>query len=356
MVYLGVTSLLNDNVPNNVYNGKTLIGYRVRTCDTNLNSNTPANQYQRLKVIWKTVRTYASMYTMNLQALTAYENPSNKFQRIFVNGSSYYTASPGVYWNQMSDRAYPHTQTTITPSGSTYHGSSTKRSIVRNRPGCLSPGGSGCDIKHNSYDRYLNRLKGKAPLRRGVIPPNFGSPIPYNRAYPIRGGKTTKPNIVSGCDCDSKAAIALIYKDPNYNDTYLENHQLRRGVVPSTFGDTFVNGKVVDPNIINEYNTDSKVVNALLYEDTNYKINNVFYQFSIGEKVYVYNNNVKVVAEILAINGINYTLKLPNDIIAIFHVQDLLFYHPTKCNYTENKIITDLESTCILPETELFFP
>lgn len=301
MVYTGITSLLNNNVPNNVYNGKTLIGYRVRTCDTNLNSNTPANQYQRLKVIWKTVRTYASMYTMNLQSLSAYQNPSDQFQRIFVNGS-YYTASPGVYWNQMSDRASPHTQTAVTPSGSTYHGSSTKRSILRNRPGSLSPGGTGCDIKHNSYDRYLNRLKGKAPLRRGVIPPNFGSPIPYNRAYPIRGGKTTKPNIVSGCDCVSKGKDALLYKDTNYN------------------------------------------------------INNVFYKFNIGDKVYVYNNNVKVVAEILVIDGIYYTLKLPDNNIVIFHVQDLLFYHPSKCVNSENQIITDLEKTCILPETEVFFP
>ena len=352
MVYLGVTSLLNDDVPNNVYNGKTLIGYRLRTCDTNLNSNTPANQYQRLKVIWKTVRTYASMYTMNLHSLSAYQNPSNQFQRIYVNGS-YYIASPGVYWNQMSDRAYPHTQATVTPSGSTYHGSSTKRSIVRNRPGSLSPGGIGCDIKHNSYDRYLNRLKGKAPLRRGVIPPDFGKPIPYNRAFPIRGGKTTKPNIVSGCNCDPKAAIALIYKDPNYNinDEFYEE---KRGVYPSTFGNPYVNGKEVDPNVVSEYNYDSKVVNDLLYQDTNYKINDVYYQFSIGQKVFVYNNNVKVTAEILAINGLNYTLKLPNNEIAIFNLQDLLIYYPPRCDSFEEQIGIDLETAYILPETELF--
>ncbi len=33
----------------------------------------------------------------------------------------------------------------------------TKRSITSLRPGAMSPGGSGVDIKHNSYDRYLNR-------------------------------------------------------------------------------------------------------------------------------------------------------------------------------------------------------
>ena len=299
MVYTGVTSILNNNVPNNIYNGKTSIGYRVRSCDTNLNSNTPANQYQRLKLICNTVRTQSSNYTMNLESLTAYEKPSNRYQPIYLNGS-YYVASPGVNWNQMSDRAYPHTQVAVTSSGSTYHSSSTKRSIVRNRPGSLSPGGTGCDIKHNSYERYLNRIKGKGPLRRGVIPPTFGSPIPYNRAYPVYGGKVTKPNIVSGCDCVSK--------------------------IPS----------------------------SLLYENPNYAINNVVYNFSVGDKVYVYNNNVKVVAEILAINGINYTLKLSNGNIAIFPVEDLLFYCSPKCVTSENQIITDLEASCILPESDLF--
>ena len=49
--------------------------YRVRNCDTNLTSNTPANQYQRLKIIQNTVRVAASLYTMNLGALNAYSPP-----------------------------------------------------------------------------------------------------------------------------------------------------------------------------------------------------------------------------------------------------------------------------------------
>jgi hypothetical protein len=65
----------------------------------------------------------------------------------------------------------------------------------------MNPGGVGVDIKHNSYHRYLNRLKGKGPLRRGVIPPYYGVPIPFNRAFPVYGGKTVKTDIVTGCDC-----------------------------------------------------------------------------------------------------------------------------------------------------------
>lgn len=34
--------------------------YRLRSCDTNLNGNTPADQYQKLKLIQKTVRVPAS--------------------------------------------------------------------------------------------------------------------------------------------------------------------------------------------------------------------------------------------------------------------------------------------------------
>jgi hypothetical protein len=74
----------------------------------------------------------------------------------------------------------------------------------------MSPGGVGVDIKHNSYDRYLNKIKGKAPLRRGVIPPNYGAQIPFNRAFPVYGGKTFKTSIIK--EAYSKA------DDDNFTD------------------------------------------------------------------------------------------------------------------------------------------
>jgi hypothetical protein len=101
----------------------------------------------------------------------------------------------------MSDRKEPHVQKVVTSSGSTYGGNSLKRSLVRMRPGAMSPGGIGVDIKHNSYERYLNRLKGKGPLRRGTIPPGFATNVPFNPAFPIYGGKTVKTNIINGCHC-----------------------------------------------------------------------------------------------------------------------------------------------------------
>ena len=300
MVFTGKTAIVSNqsNFANNGYNGKVSVNYRYRNCDTNLTSNTPANQYQRLKLIQNTVRVYSSLYTMNLAGLNAYQKPASVYQPIYLN-ASYYVASPNVNWNQMSDRASPHTQVAVTASGSTYHGSSTKRSIVRHRPGCLSPGGVGCDIKHNSYDRYLNRLKGKSPLRRGVIPPTFGLPIPFNRAYPIYGGKVTKTSIVNGCNCTSKG---------NEN---------------------------------------------ILFQDTNYAIDNVLYRYSVGDKVYVIINSKKEEGIITEINGTNYNIQLLNGTIINTTVYNLLFYSNCVCKNTTTNNIISLEDNCVLPEDQL---
>jgi hypothetical protein len=166
--------------------------YRWRVCNTNLNGNTPADQYQKLKLIQNTVRVYSSLYTSNLGPLAAYKNPISDPKAGFY----------GVCWNQMSDRPVPSVQRASVPTG--FHNSLNNRhhSVTSSKPGSQTPGGAGCDIKHNSYDRYLNRLKAKGPLRRGPVPPTFGVPtIPFNPAYPVYGGKTVKTNIINGCDC-----------------------------------------------------------------------------------------------------------------------------------------------------------
>ena len=187
--------------------------YRLRNCDTNMTANTPANQYQRQKLIQNTVGVYSSLYTMNLGSLSAYTKPPQ-----YPYG--------GVCWNQMSDRPVPSVQRAYIPTGSNCSLNRGNSSVTSSRPGCQSPGGVGCDIKHNSYDRYLNRLKGKGPLRRGVIPPNFGIPkIPFNRAYPVYGGKIMKTSIVNNCDCPispySANTESKLYNNPlfkNIND------------------------------------------------------------------------------------------------------------------------------------------
>ena len=152
---------------------------------TSVTGSTPADQYQKLKIIQNTVRVPSSLYIANKGPLSSYQKP-------LVNGT-------GVCWNQMSDRAVPSVQPMTVPTG--YHTSMNSRhtSVTSSKPGCQTPGGIGCDVKHNSYDRYLNRLKGKGPLRRVIT--NQGTGI--------------KTNIVSGCDCLPNQD-QVIYYNPLY--------------------------------------------------------------------------------------------------------------------------------------------
>jgi hypothetical protein len=174
---------------------------RVRACDLNLSSNTPATRYQIQKRIQNTVSVYASLYMMNLAALNAYKRP----------GPETYN----VCWNQMSDRPIPSVQRASVPTGFNNSLNTRRSSVTSSRPGCQAPGGIGCDIKHNCYERYLNRLKGKGPIRRGVIPPEILLPeIPFNRAYPIYGDKIMKTSIVSGCNCPIVPEVVLRQINP----------------------------------------------------------------------------------------------------------------------------------------------
>jgi hypothetical protein len=170
------TSLIENQNPKQ--NGLEPYYYRCRNCDTNLTSDVPADQYQRLKLIQKTVRVPSSLYTMNLGALTT---------------------SNGVSWNQMSDRSVPSVQKSTVPSTK-----STRHSVTSSRPGGQNPGGVGCDIKHNSYERRLNRLKGKSILKQGPVPANFGA-------------VGVKTNIIAGCVCSSSNQERLYINPNNYN-------------------------------------------------------------------------------------------------------------------------------------------
>lgn len=186
--------------------------YRCSGCYKNMASNDPATQYYRQKIIQNTVRVKSSLYTMNLGALSTYQKPKSNYGIVDVSGNTY-VVSPGVNWNQMSDRREPHVQQFRS-------GSNSSRVWRKTGPGALSPGGSGVDIKHNSYERYLNRLKGKAPLRRGIAPPNFGVPeIPFTLVKPVYGGKVMKMSIVNDCNCSENETLTnQLIKDSNIQD------------------------------------------------------------------------------------------------------------------------------------------
>ena len=250
--------------------------YRYRSCDTNLTSNTPANQYQRLKLIQNTVRVKSSLYTSNLGPLSAYKKPiSDK------NAGLY-----GVCWNQMSDRPVPSVKRVTVPTGMNNSLNRRHTSVTSSKPGSQTPGGKGCDIKHNSYDRYLNRLKGKGPLRRGVVPPTFGAPIPFNPAFPIYGGKTVKTNIVTGCDC------------PIQNNNTSQDLKL-------------YNNPILLPNTGSNY-----------------------YTFKVGEYVYAIQTGSTLFTRAIIrdiTDGI-YTIQFDNGEVQTATLGDLLIYYPCNCN------------------------
>jgi hypothetical protein len=263
------------NQPNKEY-GLPQYVYRYRSFFPDLNNNSPASQYQRLKLIQNTVRVYASLYVSNLGPLEAYKKPS--------------VETYGVCWNQMSDRPIPSVQRSVIPTGNNCSLNRRHTSVTSSRPGCQAPGGVGVDIKHNSYDRYLNRLKGKGPLRRGVIPPNFGAPIPFNPAYPVYGGKTTKTSIVNGCYCPIESQSENLKQNIQiYNNPYWQPDP-----VPST--------------------------------------NNIF---NVGDYVYAVQNENYYYTRAIILNIINgtYIVQFDNGTQQIItNVNNLLMYYPCNCN------------------------
>ena len=137
-------------------------------------SNIAAAVVSTQQKIWNTVRVPASEYTMNRAALHVYTHP---------------TLPIGVNWNQYSDRAVAGIVRTDVPT----HGSSTHRSITRMRPGSTSAAGTGVDVKHGSYDRYLARLKGRSVLRTQA--PEKAA------AAPLQGNKTQSYGIAYHTKC-----------------------------------------------------------------------------------------------------------------------------------------------------------
>ena len=267
--------------------------YRYRSCDPNFPNRTqtsvggftPADQYQKLKLIQNTVSVYGSLYVDNLGALTAYKKPINDPSKGLY----------GVCWNQMSDRPVPSVQRASIPTGYATALNRRHTSVTSSKPGSQTPGGIGCDIKHNSYDRYLNRLKGKGPMRRGVVPPNFGKPIPFNPAFPVYGGKTMKTNIVdAGCDCPISTPQANEQQDIN-------------------------------------------IYNNPLFQP--YPSNNL--SFNIGDYVYAIQNGTTYYSRAIVISKSEsiYTIQFDNGTIQTANIADLLIYFPCNCtNDSTNSI------------------
>lgn len=108
-------------------------------CPLKLNS-IPRSPYRSLE-------TPMSIYMSNLASLYVYQRPLT----IYHN----------VNWNQSSDRAIPHIQSSNVKRNT----SSLRGTRTSSKPGSISPGGEGVDTKHNSFNRYYLRLKGLNRLK-----------------------------------------------------------------------------------------------------------------------------------------------------------------------------------------------
>ena len=96
------------------------------------------NQFIYQKKILKQTGVSSSIYNSNLTAFSVVKNQS------YSNSTA-------------SDRANPSNMNLVIRRNT----SSLTGSRTSLKPGCLSAGGKGVDVKHNSYDRYLAKLKGK---------------------------------------------------------------------------------------------------------------------------------------------------------------------------------------------------
>lgn len=265
-------------------------------------------QYQRQKLIQQTVRVASSLYTMNLAALSAYQYPSDSGQWVDQAGFWYYVPKQ-IFWNQMSDRAQPSKRMSVVRGSN-----STKYTIPRKRPGALSAGGIGVDIKHNSYNRYLNRLKGQSVLRRGIIPATYGEPIPFNCAYPVYGGKDVKTAIISNCR-------QCIQTNDYYQQMYL--------------------------------NQKNHIQQQLL---------SVVYQFHVGDQFYIKQDDLVVKCTITAIDTINYTVSLTNGSVVIVNYDQLIIDYQEPCKVEpslaeqivneRNSVLTDSNINTMLGELD----
>jgi hypothetical protein len=150
----------------NNYYSNNVIG--CKRCIT-VNDNS-FNSFNTQKVIQKQTGVSSSTYINNLVPYQV-----TKAQDHYKNQGTNYP----LYAKVSSDRIHPsnmhNNMRVVNRNTSSLLGSRTSL-----KPGCLAPGGIGVDIKHNSYDRYLAKLKAKNLKPRNNMfssKPNLGNKL-----------------------------------------------------------------------------------------------------------------------------------------------------------------------------------
>ena len=101
--------------------------------------------------IWNQVRQTSSGRLQQLSAVTS--------------GVEFLKNQTNVNWHQRSDRFMASRQPQLHPT----HGNSLKSTLTSGKPGSASPGGIGCDVKHDSYARYLNKIKAQTVSKQTTV-------------------------------------------------------------------------------------------------------------------------------------------------------------------------------------------
>ncbi len=153
---------------------------------------------QTQKIIQGVVRAPSSLFSMNLAAFNVFQRKPTGWANNLPYGGDHQT---------LSDRR----QRSVVQRGmGTYRGSnSTKFTKTAARPGATNAPGTGVDVKHGSYARYLARKKGAGPLRaQSSANPNCLSDprVPnydtmQNNPSITTGGKNVKFGMISACFC-----------------------------------------------------------------------------------------------------------------------------------------------------------
>jgi hypothetical protein len=136
-------------------------------CTSNC-SNGSAGAINTQKIILNQVRAPASLYTMNLG--------------VFNVKGNYNTLN----WNQSSDRRVAGIVTKNVPS----RGDSTRSTKTSLKPGGASAPGTGVDVKHNSYARYLARRKSSVLRTTAEVTPA------------LKGNKTRAYGMLGNAACN----------------------------------------------------------------------------------------------------------------------------------------------------------
>ena len=152
-------------------------GQRTLACE-NCADLTSAAAVITQKRIQRTVRTSGSAYIESLAPQHVHD-PALQLQ------------GHQGHWNQASDRAVAGIVTHNVPSRGA---SSVHSSVTRARPGATSAPGSGVDIKHGSYARYLAKLKGRTVARSCA---SSGT-----SSVPLHGNKTQYYSVASSSSCN----------------------------------------------------------------------------------------------------------------------------------------------------------